>query len=60
QKRIAADQASDPVLQAKKRELYGQYVTLSREEIQLGIREEAEDLRELREDRRETREDRNQ
>lgn len=60
QKRIDADKASDPALQAKKRELYGQYVALSREEIELGIREEAEDLRELREDRRETREDRRQ
>lgn len=60
QKRIDADKASDPVLQAKKRELYGQYLALSREEIELGIREEAEDIRELREDRRETREDRKQ
>jgi hypothetical protein len=60
QKRIDADKDSNPVLQAKKRELYGQYLALSREEIELGIREAAEDLRELREDRRETREDRRQ
>lgn len=60
QKRIDADKSADPVLQTKKRELYGQYLALSREEIQLGLREAAEDTRELREDRRETREDRKQ
>lgn len=60
QKRIDAEKDSNPVLQAQKRELYGQYLALSREEIELGLREEAEDLRELREDRRETREDRKQ
>ncbi|NUO81683.1 hypothetical protein HUU05_16560 [candidate division KSB1 bacterium] len=60
QKRIDADKSADPVLQAKKRSLLSDYLALSREEIQLGLREAAEDTRELKEDRRETREDRKQ
>lgn len=59
QKRIdAAGKLGDKVLQAQQSKLLDEYLALSREEIQLGIREAAEDMRELREDRRETREDR--
>lgn len=58
QKRIDADKAPDPVLQATKRKLFEEYLALSQEEMKLGVREAREDMRELREDRRETREDR--
>lgn len=59
QKRIdAAGKLGDKVLQAQQSKRLDEYLALSREEIQLGIREAAEDMRELREDRRETREDR--
>jgi len=45
-------------LQSQQSKLLDEYLALSRGEIQLGIRETAEDTREWREDRRETREDR--
>jgi type IV secretory pathway VirB10-like protein len=59
QKQIdAPGKAGDKVLQQKQSKLLDEYLVLSRQEVELGIREVVEDRQELREDRRETREDR--
>jgi len=59
QKKIdAAGPQGDRVLRQKQADLLEQYLTVSQEEISLGLREIKEDRKELREDRRETREDR--
>jgi hypothetical protein len=50
--------AGDKTLQTKQRSLLEEYLALSQQEIQHGIREVREDKKELREDRRERREDR--